>query len=167
MLKRSRVSRVSPRRGDVVARARLACQALGIEARHFLHQLIERLIGALARAVVGTALVRHLEPEARGQFLDRLGERHVVMVHEEAEHRAVLAAAEAVIELLVRAHPEGGGLLVVERAAGLVLAPRLLQLYAGADDLHDIGAGDELVDEVLRDASHAGRRQASVSRASA
>src|SRR5207237_597166 len=66
---------------------------------------------------------------------------------------AVLAAAEAVVELLVRAHRERGGLLVVERAAGLVFAPGLLQRHAGADDLHDVGAGDQLVDEVLGDAS--------------
>jgi hypothetical protein len=77
----------------------------------------------------------------------------VIVIHEESEHRAVLAAAEAVVELLVGAHPEGRGFLVVERAAGLVLAPGLLQLHARADDLHDVGAGDEFVDEVLRNAS--------------
>jgi len=41
----------------------------------------------------------------------------------------------------------------VERAAGLVLAARFLQLHARADDLHDIGTCDEFVDEVLGDAA--------------
>src|SRR6185312_16427279 len=58
---------------------------------------------------------------------------------------------EAMIELLLRAHPEGGGVLVVEGAAGLVLAARFLQLHARADDLHDVRAGDQLVDEALGD----------------
>jgi hypothetical protein len=64
------------------------------------------------------------------------------------------AAAEAVEELLVDADPERRRLLVVERAAGLVLAPGLLQLHAAADHLDDVGAGDELVDEVLGNAGH-------------
>src|SRR6185437_14809589 len=61
------------------------------------------------------------------------------------------ATPEAMIELLLRAHPEGGGFLVVEGAAGLVLAARFLQLHARADDLHDVRAGDQLVDEALGD----------------
>ena len=67
------------------------------------------------------------------------------------------AAAEAVVELLVRAHGERRRLLVVERAAGLVLAPGALQLHAAADHLDDVGAGDQLVDEVLGDAAGHGR----------
>ena len=135
----------------VVAGARLARQRLHVVARDLLHQLVQRLVGALGPRGPA-ALVRHLEPQARGQFLHRLREGHVVVLHEEAEHGAVRAAAEAVIELLVGAHPEGGGLLVVERAAGAVLAAGLLQRHAPADDLHDVGAGDQLVDEVLGDA---------------
>ena len=61
------------------------------------------------------------------------------------------AAAEAVVELLVRAHPERRRLLVVERAAGLALAAGFLELHAAADQLHDVGARDQLVDEGLRD----------------
>ena len=91
----------------------------------------------------------------------------MVVVHEEAEHRAVLAAAEAVVELLVRAHPEGRGFLGVERTAGLVLAAGLLQRHAPADEFHDISAGDELVDEVLGDASQVPRPARQVSRVSA
>jgi hypothetical protein len=52
-----------------------------------------------------------------------------------------------------------GDFLVVERAAGLVLAPGFLQLHAAADHLDDVGAGDELVDEMLGDAAgHVAKR---------
>src|SRR5205085_2867926 len=139
--------------GEIVAGACFARETLRVAGRDARHQRGERLGGAAGGAAAGRDLPRNREPEARGEFLDRLGEGHVVVIHEEAEHRAVLAAAEAVVELLVRAHRERGGLLVVERAAGLVFAPGLLQRHAGADDLHDVGAGDQLVDEVLGDAS--------------
>jgi hypothetical protein len=56
-----------------------------------------------------------------------------------------------VIELLFRADPERGGFLVVEWAAGLVFAAGFLELHARADHLHDVRAGDQLVDEALRD----------------
>ena len=137
---------------EVIAGARIARQALRVEARDPCHQFEQRLIGA-PRAAVDAALVRDFQAQSRGELLDGLRKRQVIVIHEEAEHRTVLAAAEAVIELLVGAHPEGGGLLVVERAAGLVLATGLLQLHACADHLHDVGAGDQLVDEVLGDAS--------------
>ena len=67
---------------------------------------------------------------------DRVEELEPVVLHQEAERGAVRAAAEAVVELFVRAHPERRRLLVVERAAGLPLAPGLLQLDARADDVH-------------------------------
>src|SRR5262249_37737667 len=71
-----------------------------------------------------------------------------------ADDGAVLAAAEAVIELLFRAHPERRRLFAVERAAGLVLAPLLLEWHARADDLGDVGASDQLIDEGLGDSAH-------------
>src|SRR5215469_18907069 len=85
--------------------------------------------------------MRDLEAEPARQLLDGLGKGHAVVLHEEAQHGAVRAAAEAVIELLLGAHPEGGRLLVVERAAGLVFAAGFLQLHARADHLHDVRAG--------------------------
>jgi hypothetical protein len=46
------------------------------------------------------ALARHLEADRGGQFLDRVGEAQVLVLHEEADGAAVGAAAEAVVELL-------------------------------------------------------------------
>src|SRR5262249_20824285 len=106
---------------QVLARARLAPELLRVEARNARQQFVQRLIRA-RRGTIDAALVRHLESEAHGELLDGLGEGHVIVIHEKAERSAVLAAAEAVIELFVRAHPEGRGFLGVERTAGLVLA---------------------------------------------
>src|SRR5690606_22487837 len=66
-------------------------------------------------------------------------------------------AAEAVVELLDRIDPERGRLLVVERAVGLVFAPRALQRHAGADQLDQIGAGDQVIDESSGDAAGHGQ----------
>src|SRR5690606_7649118 len=83
--------------------------------------------------------------------LDRLGEAHALVLHEEADRGAVRAAAEAVIELLRRAHGEGRRLLVVERTAGLVVLAGPFERNARVDDFHDIRAQQHLVDELLRD----------------
>ena len=97
--------------------------------------------------------MRHLEPDPVREFLDGFREWQLIVLHEETERGAVRAAAEAVIELLVRAHPERGGLFVVERAAGLELAPGLFQRHAAADEFDDVGTGDKLVDEGLGNAA--------------
>src|SRR5262249_38718061 len=151
---------------QVLTCAGLALELLCVEARNARHQLVQRLIRTRRGTVDTATLVRHLEAEAHGELLDGLGEGHVIVIHEKAERSAVLTAAEAVIELLVRTDPEGRGFLGVERTAGLVLAAGLLQWHARADELHDIGAGDELVDEVLGDASQVPRRARRVSRVS-
>ena len=41
----------------------------------------------------------------------------------------------------------------MERAARLVFAPGFLERYSGADDLDDVGARDDLVDERLWNAT--------------
>lgn len=107
------------------------------------------------RPVVGrlfeAGLARHLEAEVCGQFLDRLGEAQAVVFHQEAQRRAVCAAAEAMVELLDRTDGERGCLFVVEGTAGVELAAGLLQWYAAADDLDDIGPREQFIDEVLGD----------------
>src|SRR5690606_20607197 len=55
------------------------------------------------------------------QFLHRLGKVQALEVHQEADGIAAGAAAEAVVELLVRADTERGGLLVVEGAEGRIV----------------------------------------------
>ncbi len=98
-------------------------------------------------------LARQFEAGALRQVRHRIEKPHLLVLHEKADHGAVRAAAEAVIELLVGAHPEGRRFLAVERAAGLVFAAGFLQRHARADDLDDIGTRDDFVDERLWNAA--------------
>jgi hypothetical protein len=93
-----------------------------------------------------------LEPGVLGELLDGLAEAEPVELHQEADRGTVRAAAEAVVELLVRCHRERGRLLVVERAARLQALAAAFQRDARADDVDDVDAGEELVDELGRDA---------------
>jgi hypothetical protein len=93
---------------------------------------------------------RHGEPHVAREILDRLGERLAGVLHEEAERRAVRPAAEAVIELLGRAHREGRRLLAVEGAAGLVVRARLLERDEPIDHLDDVDPPEQRLDEVVR-----------------
>ncbi len=112
-------------------------------------QLEERIV-RVAPAIIAAALAGYLDARAGGELFDRFRKREAVVVHQEAERGAVRAATETVIELLVGAHPERGGFLVMEGAASLEFAPGLLERYAAADQFDDVGAADQVVDEVLR-----------------
>ena len=136
----------------VVGGAAIGLQGLRPVRRDARQHRVQRLARCL-RVVGPPGLARDVDAGARGQLLDRLGEAQAVVVHQEAEHGAVRAAAEAVVELLVRAHPERRRLLVVEGAAGLVFAARFLQRDARADQLDDVAARDQVIDEALRDAT--------------
>ena len=78
-----------------------------------------------------------------------LGEAQAVVFHQEAQRRAVRAAAEAVIELLVRAHGERRRLLVVERTARLVVLAGFLERDAAVDEIDDIDPIEQIIDERL------------------
>ncbi len=146
---------VQPAFQNVGFRPLVAAQDLCVELRDTAHELVQRLIRpARSRGGAIASLMGDIEVEARRELLDRLGEGDTVIFHQEAQRRPVRSAAEAVIELLHRAHPEGGRLLVVERTACSELATRFFQLHASADELHDVRAGDQLVDERLRNEPH-------------
>ena len=63
------------------------------------------------------------------------------------------SAAETVIKLLARADTEGWGLFIVEWAASHVILPGFLELNTFAHNVRDVGAGQKLLDKVLRDPS--------------
>src|SRR5690606_2829636 len=85
------------------------------------------------------------------QLFHGLGKVQSLEIHQEADGIAAGAAAETVIELLVRADAERGGLLVVEGAEGRIVLAGLLQLDPRADHLDHIGASKKIVNETLRD----------------
>ena len=126
-------------------------QAFLIKTSDATEQIGELLLAALCGRIA--TFMRHLESQAPGHFLHRFGKRQLFVLHQKAQRRAMRAAAEAVIELLVRAHPEGGGFLVVERTAGFVFAPGFLERYPAADDFNNIGARDQLIDKGLWNAA--------------
>jgi hypothetical protein len=120
--------------------------------RHDLMQVgASRIAGALS-------LARQLDSRALRQIRHRIEKSQLLVLHQEADHRAVRAAAETVIELLVGTDPERRRFFVVKRAAGLEFAARFLQRHPRADDLHDIGSRDDLVDERLWNAAGHGDR---------
>ena len=73
------------------------------------------------------------------------------MVHQKADGIAIFAAAKAVVELFGRAHRKGWRLFPMERAQAHEVGAPLLELHVAAHDLHNIGTGDELLDEGLGD----------------
>ena len=115
--------------------------------------LVERRCARRRAAARADVLARHLEADARGELLDGFGEAQLVVFHQEADRGAVRAAAEAVIELLVRAHPNDGVFSLWNGQQALNSRARFLERHAAADQLDDVGAGDQLVDEVLWDAA--------------
>ena len=96
----------------------------------------------------------HLHPEPLGERLDRLAERKPLLLLEEREHIPLLAAAEAVIELLLRIHRERRRALIMEGAQPLEPLPRPLQLRIRRQHLRDIHGVAHLLDRLRRKARH-------------
>ncbi|MNC95153.1 hypothetical protein D3C83_121990 [compost metagenome] len=67
------------------------------------------------------------------------------------------AAAEAVIELLGRAHGEGRRFLAVERAARDVIRAGALQLHVPIHHFDDVDPAEKVLDEGLRNHARKGR----------
>ncbi len=115
------------------------------------HHLLQARPVLRARALFG-AFARHRQAGHAGQLFHRLGKAQPLGLHDEADDVAMGAAAEAVIELLVLADRERGGLFVVERAAGLVVLAALLEGHVLVHHVHDVDAGQQIVDELTGDA---------------
>jgi hypothetical protein len=71
-------------------------------------------------------LLGHLQAHLPCQILHRFDEVHAGVVHQKADGVAVLAAAEAVIELLGRAHAELGDFSHGKGHSPMKLAPPFL-----------------------------------------
>ena len=113
----------------------------------FLHHAEEReplFLPRLGARVAG----RQRKPRIARQPLHRLGEREALVPHDEADHVAMGAAAEAVKEALLLVHREGGRLLVVKGAEPQQFAPAAHEADALADHAFQRNACAKLVQEL-------------------
>ena len=119
-----------------------------VEACSQAHCLVEAFAAVVLRAGAAS-VVGDLQADLGGEFLHRVDEAEPAVFHQEAECAAMHAAAEAVIELLGRADRERSGFLAVERAAGEVVRTALLQRDVAFDDVDDIDARQQFLNEGL------------------
>ena len=150
MPKRPAVGPSMPRFFKYAIALSLAAQRGAIDLIGLAQQRVELVVLVLALGCA-RVLARHLEPHHLRERFDGVRKLEIVVGHEKADRGAVRAAAEAVIEALRRAHGERRRLLAVERAEAFVVAAGALQRDARADDLDDVGAAEQLVDEGLWD----------------
>jgi hypothetical protein len=98
---------------------------------------VEDLAQARLAGVLALRPLVDLDTGTLGERPERLGERHAVVLHHEAEDVASEATTEAVPAVTSRGDDERRCLLAVERTEPLVGAARLLQADRLADDLDD------------------------------
>jgi len=77
----------------------------------------------------------------------------VFLVAKKANCIARALTAEAVVELLLAIDGKAGGFLVMKRAAGHEVAARSLQGNPRVDQVDDVRAGKNILDELFRDFS--------------
>ena len=113
------------------------------------HHLVKRRLAA-RRLALGRGGDRHLKPGLVGEPLDGLGERQILGAHDEADHIAMGAAAEAVIEVLFLVDRERRRLFVVERAQPGMFAPLAGELDPPADEGCQPDPGPQFVEKMWR-----------------
>ena len=110
-----------------------------------------------ACAVLGRGLVLgHLHAKLLGQVIDRFDKAHAGMVHQKTNRIAVFAAAKTVVELLGRADRKRGRFFAMKRAQAHVIGAAFFQLHIAPNDVHDIGAREQLLNKGLGDGHGAG-----------
>src|SRR2546425_606912 len=132
--------------------ARGLSELVHVEAPRELHRPEEVLAAVVAR---GAALLGERHARLLGEGAHRLGERELVLTHQEAKRVAADAAAEAVEDPLLLIDHEGGGLLRVERAEALPVLAGLLQIHKPIHDVDDVDRRADLVEHRLRIRCHA------------
>jgi len=120
----------------------------------FMEQVIRKILRrptvhdehTLAVIVAGDLLGRHLllphfDTVTLGHGFQRLGISHILVLHQERDGIAALAAAETLVNPLRGRYDERRGLLVVERTARLIIDTLSFERHVFADNIHDIRSG--------------------------
>src|SRR5260221_1429621 len=128
--------------------ARRCLQLIAIVIAGALHDLVQ--VRSAFGFLYARLEIRHLHADRFGEILYRFDVAKALVFDEEGDGVSVHAAAEAVIELLGRADGKRGRLLGVERAAGRVVRPALLQRDAALDHVHDVDAMEQFLLEGIR-----------------
>ncbi len=126
-------------------------ELVAVEARGDGHGLVQAFAGVVVGGRRAAPVVGHLQANLVGEFLDGVDKAEAAVLHQEADRAAVHAATEAVVELLGRADRERGGFFAVEGAAGEVIGAALLERKIAFDDVDDVDAGQQFLDEGLWD----------------
>ncbi len=126
-------------------------ELVAVEARGDGHGLVQAFAGVVVGGRRAAPVVGHLQANLVGEFLDGVDKAEAAVLHQEADRAAVHAAAEAVVKLLGRADRERGGFFAVEGAAGEVVGAALLERKIAFDDVDDVDAGQQFLDEGLWD----------------
>ena len=134
--------------GGAVAQAfavKACCRGHGFE-----QALIARASLLARRNGNRVVILRHFQTALPREFVHGLDKAQAAVFHEEADDVAVHAAAKAMVELLRRADRKRRGFLAVERTAGEIVGAGLLERQMTLDDVNDVDAGEQVLDEGLR-----------------
>ena len=138
--------------GQVLSRA----GGVGRFPQKAIVELRRQAVGQMERGVgigeVGRLPVGDLHSHALPQAPHGVRELDLLVLHQERERVPAGLAAEAVVHPLLGAHRERGRLLGVERTEANPAAAALLELHDLADDLDDVGAVPDLLDDVVGNA---------------
>ena len=87
------------------------------------------------------------------QLFDRFDELELVVVHQEVDRVAVRATSKAVVKLFLTVNGEGRGFLVVEWTTRVEILALLFQLHTGIDQIDDVSACQQIINEYAWDSS--------------
>src|SRR5437870_3364923 len=118
--------------------------------RHGAEELLAAAVAPVTAAVLGECHARLLGERAHG-----LGERELVLAHQEAERVAAYATPEAVEDPFPGIDHEGRSLLHVEGTEAFPVLTGLLQIHEPADEVDDVDRRPDLVERRLGVGCHA------------
>jgi hypothetical protein len=134
-----------------MARGRVLELAAVVFGGAFQHLAQRGLVRACLQCALLFGRVRRVVGHGHADLLRQVGhgiaEAHAGMLHQEADGVAMRAAAEAVIELLGRVDAEARRFFAVEGAQPHVVGAAALELDVAADDLDDVDARQQVLQE--------------------